>query len=298
MHDTIVANLAERVASQADLVEPGRRRRPDAKPDVPRNRSLGLHPWRIVGNTERHVKAIGARCKAGRRRCSNWSATRSPSSSRRSSGSSKPTPLYDSETNEPPRIHFDRHLYQPLLIEKASDGPPSKLKTTPPQLHASETRFVEDLRAYWKDRTARNQTDARQILLLRNLSRGAGVGFLFEDRDFYPDFILSIKDGSTQKVVFIKPHGMMHARAYDKDKARLHEALRELTLMLQPPPGVSRVSLDSFIVSATPYQDLHPRYGDEAWTREQFAQSHILFQEHRGTSGYDYIAAIFGSGAS
>ena len=207
--------------------------------------------------------------------------------------------LYDSETNEPPLIHFDRHLYQPLLIDKAPGGPPSELKTTPPQLNASETRFVEDLRAYWDDRMARNQTDGRLIFLLRNLSRGAGVGFFFEDRGFYPDFILWIKDGSTQRVVFIEPHGMMHARAYDKDdKARLHEALRELTQMLEPPPGVSSVSLDSYIVSATPYQALHPRYGDGVWTREKFAEKHILFQADRGTSDYDYIAAIFGSEAS
>lgn len=207
--------------------------------------------------------------------------------------------LYDSPTNEPPLILFDRHLYQPLLIEKASGGPPSELKATPPQLNASETRFVEDLRAYWKDLMASNQTDGRQIFLLRNLSRGAGVGFLFEDRGFYPDFILWIKDGSSQRVVFIEPHGMMHARAYDKDdKARLHEALRELTQLLVPPPGVSSVSLDSYIVSATPYQALHPRYGDGAWTREKFAKKHIVFQEDRGTSNYDYIAAIFGSEVS
>ena len=197
--------------------------------------------------------------------------------------------LYDGESDQPSRIHFDRHLYQPLLIDPAR-APSSNIKTAPPQLNRSETRFVEDLKAFWTDGGA----DAPHLFLLRNLSRGMGVGF-FEECGFYPDFILWIKDGSSQRIVFIEPHGMMHARAYDKDgKARLHERLRPLAQGLEPPPGVSNVSLDSFIVSATPYQDLHPRYGDGSWTRDQFAEKHILFQEDRGATGYDYIAAIFG----
>ena len=201
--------------------------------------------------------------------------------------------IYDSETSDLPRIHFDRHLYQPLLIEQARGGPPSELKSTPPQLNASETRFVEDLRAYWADSQERNPADTKQVFLLRNLSRGMGVGF-FEECGFYPDFILWIKDGDAQRIVFIEPHGMMHARAYAKDdKARLHERLPVLEEAMELPPGVTSVRLDSFIVSATPYEELHPRYGDGLWTRDQFAEKHILFQEDRGTSGYDYIAAIF-----
>ena len=43
---------------------------------------------------------------------------------------------------------------------------------------------------------------------------------------------------------------------------------------------------------------LAPRYGDGPWTREKFAEKHILFQEDRGTGEYDYIAAIFGSEAA
>ena len=42
-------------------------------------------------------------------------------------------------------------------------------------------------------------------------------------------------------------------------------------------------------------EKLHAFYGDGSWTREDFAEKHILFQDDRGTSGYDYIAAVFGS---
>ena len=200
--------------------------------------------------------------------------------------------LYDEESDELPRIHFDRHLYQPLLIEAA--GISSDIKTIPPRLNTSERRFVEDLRAYWVDAQKSGQDDRIEIFLLRNLSRGMGVGF-FEERGFYPDFILWIKDGTAQRIVFIEPHGMMHAPAYAKDeKAQLHEKLPEIAEAMVLPPQVSHIDLDSFIVSATPYEELSVRYGDGSWTREQFAEKHILFQEDGAASGYDYIAAILG----
>ena len=206
--------------------------------------------------------------------------------------------IHDSETSELPRIHFDRHVYQPLLIEQARGGPPSELKSTPPPLNASETRFVEDLRAYWADHQKTNPADTKQVFLLRNLSRGMGVGF-FEECGFYPDFILWIKDGDAQRIVFIEPHGMMHARAYAKDdKARLHEKLPVLEEATERPPGVTSVRLDSYIVSATPYEKLHPRYENGSWTRDQSAKKHILFQEDRDTTGYDYITAILDADAS
>ncbi len=72
------------------------------------------------------------------------------------------------------RIHFDRHIYQPLLLEQ-----PDAVKVTPPGLVESERRFVDDLRGYWA--MHRNQLPAdTEGFLLRNQGRGAGVGF-FED---------------------------------------------------------------------------------------------------------------------
>lgn len=43
-----------------------------------------------------------------------------------------------------------------------------------------------------------------------------------------------------------------------------------------------RVSLDSYIVSATSYGDLKPKYGDGKWSREDFARRHILFLDDKG----------------
>ena len=191
--------------------------------------------------------------------------------------------LYESESNSLPRIHFDQHLYQPLLLESQA------LNISPPGLKESERTFVEDLKNYWNENTE-GYKDGAELFLLRNQGRGAGVGF-FEESRFYPDFILWIKTGDSQRIVFVEPHGMVHAKAYaHDDKARLHEKLPELARAISQRLGTSNVTLDSFIVSATSYDDLHERYDDGSWDRERFASKHILFPERN--SAYDYVAEI------
>ena len=198
--------------------------------------------------------------------------------------------LYKGDRSSLPRIYFDHHLYQPLLVEK--DGTP--LKTSPPGLTGSEQRFVNDLKEYW-DKKRGDGPRGAEVFLLRNQSRGAGVGF-FEETGFYPDFILWVKAGDNQRVVFIEPHGMIYAKAYvNDDKARLHERLPELARAISERSGTSNIRLDSFIVSATSYEDLRERYGDGSWARERFASKHILFPERSGE--YDYVAEIMESRA-
>ena len=182
-------------------------------------------------------------------------------------------------------IHFDRHIYEPLLI----DDKRSKVKISPPGLQESEKKFVEDLKQVsgWEPHKL---PDGAELFLLRNLTRGKGVGF-FEANWFFPDFILWIKVGDAQRIVFVEPHGMVHANAYERDeKARLHERLPDLAHEIAERSAKKDVQLDSFIVSATPYDELCPMYGNGDWTREDFATKHILFPERNG--GYDYIAKI------
>ena len=193
--------------------------------------------------------------------------------------------LYDDEAaaGALPRIHFDRHFYQPLLL---SDD---KVEIFPPGLNESEQQFVRDLRSYWQEKQG-NALAGAEVFLLRNLSRGQGVGF-FENSGFYPDFILWIKTDDAQRIVFVEPHGMLQANAYQHDdKARLHERLPALARDISQRSNVPNVRLDSFIVSATPYNELHKRYDDGSWDRERFAQAHILFPERTGP--YDYVAKI------
>jgi hypothetical protein len=54
---------------------------------------------------------------------------------------------------------------------------------------------------------------------------------------------------------------------------------------------VKGFTLDSYIISTTPFKDLRKRYGDGTWDKKKFADAHILFQEHSGE--YDYMKTIF-----
>ncbi|PWH18788.1 MAG: restriction endonuclease subunit R [Anaerolineae bacterium] len=195
--------------------------------------------------------------------------------------------LYQQENAGLPRLHFDRHLYQPLLVEM-----PERAQIVPPGLEESEARFVRDLRDYWNAEKDQSLAD-KEIFLLRNLSRGYGIGF-FEERGFYPDFILWVLDQTTkaQRIVFIEPHGMLHAKAYIHDeKARLHERLPDLAKQIAQHSSQKDITLDAFIVSATPYDELYRRYDDGTWNRAKFAERHILFPEDG--QGYDYMRIIF-----
>lgn len=193
--------------------------------------------------------------------------------------------LIQEENSGLPRIHFNRSLYLPLLLKRGDD-----LSADPPALEESEAQFVRDLKAYWEAEKDKSLA-GKEIFLLRNLSRGKGVGF-FEESGFYPDFILWIVDEQKQRIVFIEPHGMLHAKAYIHDeKARLWERLLELAREIGERSGRLDISLDAFIISATPYDDLYLRYDDGTWDRDKFAEKHILFPEREHT--YDYMKLLF-----
>lgn len=166
---------------------------------------------------------------------------------------------------------------------------------SPPGLIESERRFVQDLRDFWG--TQKNTTYAGvSLFLLRNLSRGSGIGF-FSDRGFYPDFILWIKKDDRQHIAFIEPHGMVHAPAYEHDqKARLHEVLRDdigpAASQSSGFAGFAGVTLDSYIISATPFDTLRKKYGDGTWTQEGFAEKHILFPESTSGTDWGYLRRI------
>lgn len=192
--------------------------------------------------------------------------------------------LYEKETGKLERIYFDRHLYQPLLLESSNI-----VKMTPPGLNEGEKRFVKDLKAYWINHQHNKLADTK-IFLLRNQSRGQGLGF-FEDGGFYPDFILWIVTSDKQRIVFVEPHGMINSVAYQHDdKARLHEKLPELASGIGKRSGLYNVCLDSFIISTTPYEELHRRYGEDSWDMEQFTDAHILFPARN--ADYDYLDKI------
>jgi hypothetical protein len=190
--------------------------------------------------------------------------------------------IYEQETHSLPNIHFDRHLYQPLLVRRDD-----KIESVPPRLEASEERFVRDIRDYCGKEAARSLA-GKEIFLLRNLTRGKGIGF-FDKEGFYPDFILWIKEGMRQRIVFVEPHGMRYEKGYwADDKVKLHERLAQLSSEMANRAALKGISLDSFVVSMTRYDELRNYYGEGKWAKADFAKAHVLFFEHE-----DYPDALF-----
>ena len=180
--------------------------------------------------------------------------------------------------------HFGNHLYQPLLLDATLDrnsGKPSRneqgqLSFSPDVLTDSEQQFVEMLRDYW---TMNNNVAhaGERMFLLRNLSRGKGVGF-FESAGFYPDFILwHILSDGRQRLVFIEPHGMRQDDAPAINNKV--EIAREMGLHLDAAirtAGCPIAEVTAFIISATPFSELNRKHG-AGWTVQRYAEHHILF---------------------
>ncbi len=174
-------------------------------------------------------------------------------------------------------IFFDRHLYQPLIwIGKAS-----VIRVTPQALNDGEQRFVEDLRTYYD----RNRQDfaQRELYLLRNQSRGRGLGF-FEAGNFYPDFILWLLDADRQYVTFVDPKGIRNLQGLDDPKIRFRQTVKDIETRIGDP----NVILNSFVISNTPRSEVE--WWNGGLTLEQFAENNVLFQ----TEDQNYVGKMLG----
>jgi hypothetical protein len=171
---------------------------------------------------------------------------------------------------------FGPHLYQPLFHVRRG----GKIQVLPVALNESEYQFLQDLKKHCEDHKDDFKAAKRELFLLRNMSRGHGVGF-FEARNFHPDFIMWVLEGGKQYVTFIEPHGLMH-EGPGSPKVLFHQTVKGVEQRLNDP----KVVLDSFILSWT-------RHGQLDWglTRDQLKAKHVLFMtEDRAT----YIGEMFG----
>ncbi len=163
-------------------------------------------------------------------------------------------------------VVFDRHLYQPL-IHVNSD----LIVVKPVPLNDGERDFVSDLRAFCEGNT--NFFEGKELYLLRNMTRGRGVGF-FEAGNFYPDFILWILAGDKQYINFVDPKGLRNLKGEDDPKIAFHKTIKAIEddLKGQDPA----VTLNSFIVSNTPLAEIS--WWDGGMTKAQFEERNVLFQ--------------------
>jgi hypothetical protein len=160
-------------------------------------------------------------------------------------------------------IWFSRHLYEPLLYVDQNF-----VEISPAPLNKGERLFVEDLKSF-HDRGGAFFAD-KELYLLRNLSKGRGVGF-FEAGNFHPDFILWLLVGGKQHVIFVDPKGIRNLGATDP-KIQFYETIKEIEQRL----GDQNVRLDSFIVSNTPSHTMRMLWNME---KAEMQKRHILFQE-------------------
>lgn len=187
--------------------------------------------------------------------------------------------LYSGEEDRPDRVYFDRSIYLPLLIADSSDD--QVVKYFPPGLNRGEKEFVEQLRGHLQSGSGNELLKDWELFLLRNPSRGRGIGFLIgerHDQRFYPDFILWLKRETLQHIVFIEPHGLIHAGHLDADpKIAFHRGILEYQAALNQASGRDDVLLHSYVISRTPIKELRAQSGLAA--REDFHKRHVYFPD-------------------
>ncbi len=170
-------------------------------------------------------------------------------------------------------ILFSRHLYQPLfyLHKDAKSG----VQVKPVPLNESENQFVRDLRAYCESRA--DFFTNKDLYLLRNMSKGRGIGF-FEAGNFHPDFILWLIDCGTQYVTFADPKGLGNLDVGSDPKIQFYSKVKEIERDLND----DKLILNSFILSITEYKDV--KQGDTRKSIEEFEAANVLFMKDRSTT--------------
>ncbi len=189
--------------------------------------------------------------------------------------------FYKYDVQRIPTIHFDKHLYSPIAaFRKGSDF--EEIKSIPVKLNKGETDFITHLRTFLLSKT--EQLKGKEFFILRNLSKGKGIGFFVETASFYPDFILWIKQEKQQDILFVDPKGILMMGNVNDEKVRfcthtINEIQDALRLKLQEDGNETVLNLYAYILSVTPYIKVKSKFGNGNLTKKEFKDSHILFQE-------------------
>ena len=172
-------------------------------------------------------------------------------------------------------IQFSQHLYHPLLYVSGDS-----IDISPVALNDGERQFVVDLEAHYKHTPG--FFAGRELYLLRNLSRGRGIGF-FEAGNFHPDFILWLVEGPTQRIAFVDPKGIRNLEGMQDPKIAFHQTIKTIESRLADPA----VILSSFIISNTPLNQVS--WWDGGMSEADFEKHNVLFQR----AGSPYVGKLF-----
>lgn len=165
-------------------------------------------------------------------------------------------------------LTFSRHLYEPLVYCSSN-----VVQVKPVALNDGERDFVTDLRDFCE--TRKQFFSDKELYLLRNQSRGRGIGF-FEAGNFYPDFILWILQGDRQYITFVDPKGLRNAQGPDDPKISFFKMVKDLERRLAD----SQISLSSVILSQTPHRQIS--WWGGGMSEADFATRNVLFRNEAG----------------
>ena len=169
-------------------------------------------------------------------------------------------------------VMFGQHLYQPLVYVNSD-----VIEVKPVSLNEGERDFVIDLQQHCSQNM--DFFKGKELYLLRNMSRGRGVGF-FEAGNFYPDFIMWLLAGGKQYINFIDPKGLRNLKGPDDPKIAFYKTIKSIEDDLRSQDSI--ITLNSFIVSNTRLPEVGWWHG--GMTKKQFEKRHVLFQrEDKGT---------------
>lgn len=166
-------------------------------------------------------------------------------------------------------IEFNRHIYNPLIfVEKGEES----ISVSPVPLNEGEEEFVRRLKKFLKSKP--EYVKNNEVFLFRNPARGKGLGF-FEAGNFYPDFILWMVSDEYEYMSFIDPKGLRQISGLNHPKIKFSKKIKEIQERLSK--SSTKVILNSFIISATPFDQL-PNWG-EPLEKFKLEEYNVLFLE-------------------
>ena len=171
------------------------------------------------------------------------------------------------------------HLYFPLIhIAEGSN----RINVKPVGLNSGESAFIQDLQL-WSNKPNNLSADT-ELYVLRNQSK-TGIGF-FDAGNFYPDFIVWLRNGNKQWISFVDPKGLLHnTQGLKNPKIQFHKTIKEYQDQYKGTAKDKEIVLNSFILSTTEQRHLKELADDFT-----FDQHHVLFQEDP-----DYIVKMMGN---
>ena len=157
-----------------------------------------------------------------------------------------------------------RHAYEPLLYADEK----CEVTVHPAPLNRDEKRVVGRLSDAAQE--SAEWLRGRELFLIRNLTRGRGVSF-FDEFEYYPDFIMWLKNDRDQHVVFLDPKGLSRYGRKESRKVHLHARIREIEKKVrESDPGLY---LHSYVLSATRPEAI----GDQGHSRAHWEAKGVYF---------------------